>query len=381
MGLSTVLVDRHPRIGDSWRTRYESITLNTPTYTDHYPFLRLPENWPRWLRRDQVADFMEHYGQLMGLHVLLRSTVRKVEYVEASRTYRVEVTTTTGSGDDGTTTTTQVLTPRHVVLATGTFSDEPIVPEFPGQDAFQGLRYHTSQHQSAKQVPDLARKQVVVIGPGTSGHDVAQDFVAHGAGSVTLVQRHPIFSLSVEAMEAHQLSLWNLPGLSTEDADLVGNSIPLAVIRTMGIGLTKVMAAHDREMLDGLRRAGLALRTGDEGYGLADHQLIKGGHFYIDQGANQMIIDGRIRVRCCEGGVREFRPGGLVLADGTELDADVVVLATGYHRNIRTVERLVDPTITERMPDFGLLDQEQERAGVSHLPIFSPFVLFVFRTQ
>lgn len=299
---------------------------------------------------------MEHYGQLMGLEVLLSTQLTKVDYDESKQTYRVEV-----ESPDG----TKTFTPRHVVLATGTFGDKPIIPEFAGQKSFKGKLYHSIEHKSAGLIPDLGNKRVVVIGAGTSAHDIAQDFVSSGAKEVSMVQRHPIFSLSVEAMEALQLTLWNLPELSTEDADLVGNSIPLAVIRTMSIGLTQAMAAFDKDMLDGLKAAGLALRTGEDGYGLADHQLIKGGHFYIDQGANQMIIDGRIKIHRCEGGVKEFHEDGLTLADGKKIEADVVVLATGYHRNISTVEQFLGRDAAEKMPNFGLLDAENERDGVS----------------
>lgn len=111
-------------------------------------------------------------------------------------------------------------------------------------------------------MPDLYTKKIVVIGPSTSGHDVAHDFLSHGAKAATMVQRHPIFSPSAEAWETLQLGLWNIDGITTEDADLVGNSIPLAVARTMSTGLTRAMTDFDKDMLEGLKKAGLALRTG-----------------------------------------------------------------------------------------------------------------------
>ncbi|KAH7363477.1 flavin-containing monooxygenase, partial [Plectosphaerella cucumerina] len=354
MGVRTLLVDRHGRIGDSWRARYESCTLNTPTFTDHYPFLKYPENWPRWLSRDQVADFMEHYAQLMGLNLRLKTSVTFVKRDEAADRFTVEL-----KGPEG----HQTLTPRHVVLATGVFSDEPIMPDIPGMDNFAGLLYHSAKHRTARDVPDVTSKRVVVIGPGTSGHDVAQDFVEHGAKSVTLVQRNPIFSMSAEAWETIQLGLWSMPGLTTEEADVVGNSLPLAVIRTMSIGLTRALAEFDKDMVAGLRAAGLALRTGEDGYGLADHQLIEGGRYYIDQGANDMIIDGRIKVLQCDGGVARLDAGGIELADGRRAEADVVVFATGYRHNITMVRRLMGDDVADAMPRFGLLDDEQERAG------------------
>ena len=356
MGIPTLVVDRHARVGDSWRARYKSVTLNTPTFTDHYPFLKYPENWPRWLSRDPVADFMEHYAQIMRLDVQTRTTVTSVER-DAKGRYQVRLQ----GPEDG---SVRTLHPRHVVLATGVFSDEPILPEFRGQELFGGQLYHSGQHRSAEEVADLQTKKVVVVGPGTSGHDVAQDFVNHGAKEVTIIQRHPIFSLSAESWSAIQLGLWKMDIITTEEADIVGNSVPLAVARSMSIGLTRAMAAIDKEMLEGLRKAGLALRTGEDGYGLADHQLIKGGHYYIDQGANQMIIDGRIKIRQCEGGVKQLSKRELTLADNTSLEADIIVLATGFKPNAYVARRLLGEELSkELVEDFGNLDDEQERAG------------------
>ena len=356
MGISTLIVDKHGRLGDSWRSRYRSIKLNTPTYTDHYPFMRLPENWPRYLSQDQVAYFAEHYGQLMGLDFLPNTNVTSVKYHKSERTYRVEAQTQNGA---------RTFSARHVVLATGVFSEEPNLPQFPGQDSFQGQLFHSSQHKSARLVDNVNQKNVVVIGPGTSGHDVAQDFVNAGVKSVTIVQRHPIFSISADASETFQLNFWNTKGISTDEADVIGNSFPLAIIRAFGVSLTQMISAHDKVMLDGLKKAGVALRVGDDGVGLSDYQLIRGGHFYIDQGANEMIIDGRIKFHRCEDGVKEVVPDGVVLADETKLNADIIVLATGFQPSKLNVEKIMGQDVAQRLDDFGQLNTESERNGVS----------------
>ncbi|KAK6833443.1 Monooxygenase [Apiospora arundinis] len=355
MGIRPLLLEKGPRVGDSWRKRYRKVTLHTPTYTDHYPFMKIPETWPRWLRSDDISRFMEAYSSLMGLDIRTGCTVTGVDFDETTRRYRVRSLT-----DQGTELTYY---PHHVVMATGTFNEEPIVPDLAGRDLFHGPIYHSSQHVSADQISDLRDKKVVVVGASTSGHDVAQDFVECGAKGVSMIQRNPIFSISAAAFEEQVIGLWNMPGVTTEEADLVGNSIPLAVIRTMSIGMTQSMYAKDKEMVDGLRKAGLAVRTGEDGFGLADHQLIKGGRFYIDQGASQMIVDGRIKIHRCEEGVREFREKSVVLADGTEVEADVVVLATGFQPCVRSVEQVMGAEVAKKLDNLGDLDHENERIG------------------
>ncbi|KAJ6447277.1 Acetyl-coenzyme A transferase nodX [Purpureocillium lavendulum] len=319
---------------------------------DHYPFLKYPENWPEWLGRDHTADFLEHYSQIMGLDVRLNTTVTAVRRVASK--YEVRA-----SGPRG----EHTFRPDHVVLATGVYSDIPKIPELDGKDKFLGTIYHSIDHKSARAVPDLGDQNVVVIGCSTSGHDIAQDFVNCGARHVSMIQRSPIFSVSRDSWKTTILGLWNTPGLTTEEADLLGNSIPIPIVRTMSIGLTRSMASADKVMLNGLKKAGLAVRTGEDGYGLADHQLITGGHYYIDQGATQMIIDGRIKVHQCEGGVKELGERSVILADGTVLEADVIVMATGWEKNILTVQKLMGDEVAAKLQGFGCLDSEQERNG------------------
>ncbi|KAK6069247.1 flavin-binding monooxygenase [Seiridium cupressi] len=336
MGIRSLLLEKSARVGDTWRKRYSSVALHTPRYTDYYPFLKTPDTWPRYLRQDKIADFMEHYSQLMELDIMLNSTVTKVECDEQARMYYVQARTPSGL---------QMLTARHVVFAAGLFSDKGNIPDMPGRELFQGQLNHSKDHYSASQIPDLDNKKVVVI------------------GDVTMIQRSPIISISLKSQELFLLNLWDTEGISTEEADVIGNSLPTPIVRTLSIGMTQMMCAHDKDMIDGLKKAGLAVRTGDDGIGLAEYQLVSGGQFYIDQGASQMIIDGRIKIRRSEGGVKSLHVNGLTLYDDTSVDADVVVLATGFHRSVVDVKDIMGEDIAKKVGRLTRLDKEQERIG------------------
>ncbi|KAI0414711.1 flavin-binding monooxygenase [Xylaria grammica] len=354
MGIRALIIDKNQRVGGAWTNRYQSVTLNTPKYTDHFPFMKLPEEGPHYYSGEQMVQFMELYGEKMGLAIELGMEVTKAVYDPECRRYRVE------AQREG---VKHIFSTKHVVLATGVFSEEPIIPEIASPDVSNGLVYHSGSHQSANQVSDLGNKRVVVVGCGSTGHDIAADFVSGGAKEVTIFQRSPIFYVSDKAIETILLPIWNMDGVSTEEADVLGNSLPLKLIRTVSIDLTRLMCAHDKATVDGLQKAGMALRTGEDGYGLADYQLIHGGRFYIDRGASQMIVDGRIKIRKCEGGIGAFHPNGLILADGTAIDADVVVYATGYRAAEVTVERLMGPEVASKVGAVGALDDENERVG------------------
>ncbi|CAP79351.1 Pc17g00640 [Penicillium rubens Wisconsin 54-1255] len=349
-------VDKTSRVGDSWRNRYETIKLHTPSYTDHYAFLKFPTNWPRYPNQDQIANWMEHYAAIMELKIQHDTEAKKIAYDESTKKYLFEL-----KGKDGITWT---ITAKHAVLASGLFNDNiPVRPTFAGEDSFKGEIYHTTAHKSARFVPELQGKKVTIIGAGTSAHDIAQDFVKHGAKSVTLVQRGEIYVASLGALEEVSLKVWNTPGVSTEDADLLGSSFPWPVVRTLSVGASQMMAAIDKDMLDGLEKAGVALKRGDKGDSLVDHQFIKGGHSYLDQGACQMIIDGRIKVRRCEKGVQGYYPEGIILADGTKVESDLVILATGIERGEKVVEQIMGKDVVDKVGGLFGLDEAQERIG------------------
>lgn len=356
LGLKYLVVDKASRPGDAWRARYKTVKLHTPIYSDHYPFMKYPTNWPLYLDQEHILKWMEHYEDIMGLNVKHDTLANKIQYNEKAQRYSVEL-----QSKDG----VETINPKHVVLATGLLSDIPIRPTFPGEDSFNGQIYHTLEHKSAALVPDVRSKKITIIGAGTSAHDVAQDFVNNGAKTVTMVQRGSMYVASLNSQEDIPLRLWKTPGLSTEDADLLGNSFPTAVVRTLSVGASQMMSAYDKVMLDGLEDAGMALKRGTEGDSLVDHQLIKAGHFYIDQGACQMIIDGQIQVRRCAQGAQEYYQGGIILGDGTKVESDIVILATGFERSIKTIERLMGKDFMDKVRDICDLDDSQERIGVS----------------
>ncbi|KAH8660338.1 hypothetical protein BX600DRAFT_438549 [Xylariales sp. PMI_506] len=354
LGLRYVVVDRVGRLGDSWRARYDTARTHTPSFIDHPAFMRLPSNWSKYPGRDQVAKWIENYGDIMGLNVMLGTNVSKYSYDETAGKWLVETESSEGK---------KVLRSTYLVSAVGFISSIPRRPQIPGEAEFKGLTYHSVSHKRALQIPDLGEKKVVIVGCGTTAHDIAQDLVNHKVKSVSMIQRNPIWSVSSNSIETYMMPLWNTPGMTIEEADLISMATPLGVARTLAIGWSQKMADNDRVMMDGLEKAGMLLRRDPKKGSLLDHQAVKGGSLYIDQGANNMIIDGRIKVEVCEGGVREFYEQGVTLTNGKNLDADVVIFATGYEKAGPVIRKLVGEDMFEKMGGFGALDDEQERKG------------------
>ena len=360
LGVSCIIVEKGSQAGNAWCERYDTVKTHTTKSADHLPFLKYPSNWPTSQNKEHITRWMDKYAKIMGIEVQLNTTAEKAEYNDATRRWTLHVCDKNGS---------RVIRSKHLVMALGMVGTGPAMPDFPGADSFKGLAYHAGKHKSAGEIPDLHKKSVAIIGCATTAHDMAQDFVSHGAKSVTMIQRQPTWSFSAEAIETYHLGNFETPGISTEEADLVLTSLPTAVARIFGNSMTHMMLNHDREMINGLEKAGLAVKRGEDGSSFIDSLFFRGGHFYVDQGATPMILDGRIKVHMCSDGVKEYYPGGLVLGDGCKIDADVVVSATGFEPAAVQLKQIMGEEIGAKASKFGSFDEELERVGVGSTPI------------
>lgn len=361
-----ILLDKHPRVGDSWRNRYACLKTHTPNYVDTLPFMDQPEGYSRWPGKDESADWLEGYASALGLGVRTEtevlSVVRPEEGLGSEGVYRVKVRDLRSGKHEE-------VKCRHVVFAAGLFSEKAIVPDFPGRAIFPGEVYHSSRFRSARDVEGVERKKFAIVGSGTSAHDIAKDLVDHGAAEVTLVQRTPVFNMSLKSLENGMMAPYQMPGMRVEEADLIMLSMPVPVTRTMGVGLTQMMAAWDGEMLDKLEAKGVSIERGQGVDGFLDRLLIKASGFYVDQGANELIADEKIKWINCKGGVVDVNENGVCLADGRYLDVDVVVLATGYEKSEGIISRFFDEDVLSQIGPLGYLDDESERTAVSGVPL------------
>ncbi|CAK7233190.1 hypothetical protein SCUCBS95973_008510 [Sporothrix curviconia] len=350
LGLSVLVVDKNDRIGDNWRNRYRTLVTHDPAEFTHMAYLPFPKNWPQFTPKDKLGDWFEAYASLMELNVWTKTKVGSAVFDDAAKSWTVELVR------NG---TARTVKPRHVVFCTG-HAGEPKVPSFPGQADFKGVVYHGSQHEDAAQTKDPKGKKVVVVGTGNSGHDIAENFYESGA-DVTMLQRRGTYVLSLDkGVFMLHAGMHEDGGSPTEQCDVVGESLPYPVMLALCRGMTKRIAAADQPLLDGLARAGFQLDRGVDGGGIARQYFTRGGGYYVDVGCSQLIIDGKIKVRQSADGIARFTPNGLVLADGSELEADVVVLATGYDNMKTTVSKVLGDKVAARCKDVWDLDAEGE---------------------
>lgn len=319
LGVPALVVDKHDRPGDQWRKRYKSLCLHDPVWYDHLPYLPFPDNWPVFAPKDKVGDWLEMYTKVMEVPYWSKTTCTSAQFDEAAGEWSVEVER------DG---ERLVLHPKHLVLATG-MSGKPNVPKFPGMDRFRGDQHHSSRHPG----PDrYAGKRAVVIGANNSAHDICAALWEVGA-EVTMVQRSSTHIVKSDSLM--ELGLGDLyseralaAGITTQKADLTFASLPYRIMHEFQIPIYEAIRERDADFYARLERAGFQLDWGDDHSGLFMKYLRRGSGYYIDVGAAELVADGAIAL--AHGQVRELTQDSVILDDGTELPADLVVYATGY---------------------------------------------------
>ena len=350
MGVDTLVLEKSERVGDGWRKRYHSLVLHDPVWADALPYMPYPESWPVYCPKDKIADWFESYASAMELNVWTSAEMTSSSYDEAAGRWTLVVRTPDGERE---------VHPRDVILATGA-AGEPNVPDFPGRSSYEGVSYHSSGHKSGG---DWSGRKAVVVGACNSGHDIAQDLYEAGA-DVTLVQRSSTHIISQEhGIPAIFGSNFVEGGPPTKYADLLAAGTPWPLVLEMAKEGVKETARKDADLLAALDAVGFKRNDGPDGTGLMGYALAYGGGYYIDVGASRLIADGKIKL--AQGsGLAEFTPDGVRLEDGRTLEADLVVLATGYRNMRETARRLFGDEVADRLPLVLGIGEDGEIGGL-----------------
>ena len=320
LDVPTIVVDRNPRPGDAWRNRYKSLCLHDPVWYDHLPYIDFPKNWPVFAPKDKIADWLQMYAKVMELNYWGSTECISATYDDAAGEWAVVVER------EGQRLT---LRPKQLVLATG-MSGKANVPSFEGMDAFKGDQHHSSKHPG----PDAYRdKLAVVIGSNNSAHDICAALWEAGA-DVTMVQRSSTHIVRSDSLM--DIALGDLyseqavaSGMTTQKADLTFASLPYRIMHEFQIPVYDAIRKQDADFYARLEKAGFLLDYGEDDSGLFMKYLRRGSGYYIDVGACDLVANGDIHL---ESGVdvERLTEDGVLLSNGKQLPADLVVYATGY---------------------------------------------------
>ena len=344
--IDTLIVDKNERVGDNWRNRYHSLKLHNQTHVNHLPYMPFPSTWPTYIPKDKLAGWFEYYVESMELNVWTNTRFIGAEYKEDKKYWNVKLKLPDG--------TIKVMKPKHIVMAIGV-SSVPNRTKIPGMNDYKGKVIHSVDYDSGK---DYNGKNVLVYGTGTSAHDVAQDLYVHGA-NVKIVQRSPSMVVNVEPSAQLPYQLYS-EGPNIDDCDLITISTPLQVLKKTHQLLTEKTKRIDKPLLDKLTSVGFNLEYGEENSGWQFKYLTRGGGYYFNVGASDLIADGKIKVIQFSD-IEKFVSPGIEMKSGEKFNIDLMVTATGYKGQEYVVEELFGKSVVDKIgPIWGFDDQRQE---------------------
>jgi putative flavoprotein involved in K+ transport len=224
----------------------------------------------------------------------------------------------------------------------------PHIPELPGLKDFAGEVMHTVDFTNGT---EWRGKKAIVIGTGTSGHDVAQDLHANGCDT-TIVQRGACTVVSIDPAAKLVYGIYN--GVPVEDGDLLASTNTMPMVKKNLQLLTARMMELDRKIIEGLTARGFKWEAGEEGAGHQWKVRTRYGGYYLDAGCAQLIIDGEVGLLHFDQ-IERFVAGGALLKDGSIKPADLIVLATGFVSQQVLIAKLLGDDIAEKVgPVWGL---------------------------
>jgi len=340
LGVDTLVVEKWPRIGDSWRRRYHSLALHNSVHLNHLPYLEFPPTFPKYIPKDLLGNWFEFYATIMEINCWTNTEFVGGEWNEADKTWTARLKRSDGSE--------RIVRPRHLVFANGV-SSYPSIPDLPGIQDFKGDVIHSEGFESGA---GWTGKKALILGTGSSANDIALDLHSHGVHT-TLIQRGSTTVVSIDPSARLNEAVWD-EGPPLADCDLiVSSATPQLTLKTYKM-VAQRMLDLDKEMIEGLKTIGFKFDMGEDNAGHQMKYFRRGGGYNLDAGSSALMIKGEIGLLQFDR-IDKFTGGGVLLKDGTTVPADLLILATGYYPQIELVRRALGVEMMERIgPVWGL---------------------------
>jgi putative flavoprotein involved in K+ transport len=238
--------------------------------------------------------------------------------------------------------------PGHLVFANGV-SSYPMLPDVPGLQDFKGEVIHSEGFDSGAA---WQGKNALILGTGSSANDIALDLHSHGVNT-TLIQRGSTTVVSINPSAKLNEAVWDEGGL-LEDCDLVASSATPPLMVKAYKAVVKRMVELDKDMIEGLRRIGFKHDIGDDDAGHQMKYFRRGGGYNLDAGSSAQMIKGELGLLQYDR-IERMTAAGALLKDGTNVPADLIVLATGYFPQMELVRRALGEAMVARIgPVWGI---------------------------
>ncbi|GAA4120185.1 MULTISPECIES: NAD(P)/FAD-dependent oxidoreductase [Streptomyces] len=291
-GVRAVVLEKSDAVAASWRRHYDRLHLHTTRRLSALPGLRMPRRFGRWVSRDDVVRYLEKYADVHELEIVTGVEVDRVERGPGGEGW---VLYATGG---------RRLSTQAVVVATG-FNHTPYVPAWPGAESYEGELLHAGQYRNPA---PFAGRDVLVVGAGNTGAEIAADLAEGGAGRVRLAVRTP-----------PHIVRRSTAGWPAQATGILVRRLPVRLVDAAA-SLTARLSVPDLSA-HGLPRPAKGLYS----------RAREGAIPVQDVGLIEAVRGGRVEPVAA---VESFDGAKVVLADGTRVSPEVVIAATGYRRGL-----------------------------------------------
>lgn len=288
-GISNIILEQSNNVGATWRKHYDRLHLHTDKRNSSLPYAPMPKDFPRYPSRDQVVEYLENYAKQFELDIRFDEQVTSAKRIDDQWQVQTEST---------------LHTAPNLVVACG-YSRHPLIPEWKGKDTFPGKIIHSSEYKNGA---EFKGKNVLVVGFGNSGGEIAMDLHEHGARS------------NVSVRSAVNVIPKEIAGIPFLNFAIPQNKLPAWLADAINAPIVSMLIGDVRKY--GLQK----LPYGPVAQTRRDSQIP-----LIDIGTMKLIREGNITVYR---GVDEFSENRIRFNDGKEADFDAVVLATGYRPQV-----------------------------------------------
>jgi 4-hydroxyacetophenone monooxygenase len=328
-GIPFTILEKSARLGGIWRdNRYPGAGVDTPNHL--YSFASAPYDWSMYYAlRDELHAYLEHVAEKFDLrsHIRFETEVKSADYDQATQRWTVAVREPDG--------TEKTLKANVVISAVGIFN--PIkMPTIEGLDRFEGTSFHTAEWPANL---DLKGKRVAIIGNGASAMQVGPE-IQNTVASLTIFQRSPHWVAPNEQFrkpipeplrfllrEVPLYRVWYRLRLGWAFGDRIHSALQKdPTWQFADRSLNKANDSHRSYFTQYI-----ASELGDK------TELLEkvvpsyppfGKRMLMDNGWYRMLRNERVKL--VSDPIAEIGPNRITTKDGTEYEADVLVIATGF---------------------------------------------------
>ncbi|MET8470187.1 NAD(P)/FAD-dependent oxidoreductase [Streptomyces sp. NPDC006422] len=291
-GVRAVVLEKSDRVGASWRGHYDRLHLHTTRRLSGLPGLPMPRRFGRWVARDDVLRYLEKYAEHHDLEVVTGVEVTRVDRDPEGSGWLLRAT----GGRE--------LTSAAVVVATG-YNHTPHLPDWPGASSYTGKLLHAGEYRNPA---PFTGRDVLVVGAGNTGTEIAVDLAEGGAARVRIAVRTTPHIVRRSTF-----------GWSAQRTGILCRRLPVGLVDRLAAPLGRLSVPDLAEQ--GLPRPDTGLYS----------RAREGAIPVQDVGFVDAVRNGKVEPVAA---VTSFDTDTVVLSDGSRVTPDTVIAATGYRQGL-----------------------------------------------